>query len=104
MLKVLDSLYVTCGGACRKYWLFIKGFKCPPRCWLSSAHAKPRYFCCRRGGRKHGLYETNKQADRGCQANVTVLSAALTDPSFLRIVTPPPANHDIRVPQAALLL
>lgn len=31
VLKVLDSLYVTCGGACRKYWLFIKGFKCPPR-------------------------------------------------------------------------
>lgn len=30
-LKVLDPLYVTCGGSCRKYWLFaIKGYKCPP--------------------------------------------------------------------------
>lgn len=50
----------------------------------------PRYFCCRRGGRKHGLYETNKQADRGRQANVTVLSAALTDPSFCVSLPHPP--------------
>jgi hypothetical protein len=38
------------------------------------------------------------------RAVVLGLSAPLTGYFNLRIVTPPPANHDIRVPQAVILL